>query len=514
MLTLLLALATAAPTAILHQGRLLDVQGTPVNGTQVVTFSLFDSESNPTPEWTEDYTLPLSDGYYSVSLGSTVGNPITDSNLDHAELWIGLSSISLGNFGRSEIGAVPYARNGGGSNTTVAKTTDYTVTPSDASGSTAFSNDGASGLITFTLPPASEGRKVTVLRAADQSVRIASAAGDTIEGSTLVELNTRYGGTTLFAINDALWVQANGDAVTTDIAALQAGATFTNCAQTGRTGPSAAACSVEYASAPVILDNLAVNAGIQSWTAPITGTYRIEAWGAAGGGRSFGPQLCIGGLGGYASGDIALSAGQTIKILVGQQGGHIDDSTTRAQGDGQGLNGAGGGGSFITTTSNSPLIIAGGGGGRFPAHTTCSDLTIHGGQTNWTGQGGGPQQDGDSGAGGGGLTSNGAGTPGELHNNDPGDAFTAGGEGGLPNLTTAITYYTSAEFSAGGFGGGGGARYWSSSSGGGGYHGGKGWNTITSGSSISGGTNYVSGTNQTTQAGQRTGHGQVRITLQ
>ncbi|MFT6145198.1 MAG: hypothetical protein ACJAZO_002982 [Myxococcota bacterium] len=514
MLTLLVALASAAPISIDHQGRLLDVQGTPVNGTEVVTFALYDSASNPTPEWTEDYTLALTDGYYSVSLGSTSGNPVTDAHLDHDELWLGLSSVSLGTLQRSRIGAVPYARNGGGSHTTVAKVADYTVTLSDAAGGTAFSNDGASGLITFTLPQASEGRKVTVLRAADHPVRIASASGDNIEGSTLVELHTRYGGTTLFAINDTLWVQADGDAVSTDISALQAGVTFTNCAQTGRTGPSAAACSVEYASAPVILGNLAVSAGIQSWTAPITGTYRIEVWGAAGGGRSFGPQLCIGGLGGYASGDIALSAGQTLKILVGQQGGHIDDSTTRAQGDGQGLNGAGGGGSFVTTTSNSPLVIAGGGGGRFPNHITCSDLTIHGGQTNWTTQGGGPQQDGDSGGGGGGLTSNGAGTPGELHNNDPGDAFTAGGEGGVPNLTATKTYYTSAEFSAGGFGGGGGARYWSSSSGGGGYHGGKGWNTIASGSSFSGGTNYVSGANQTSQAGQRPGQGQVRITLQ
>ncbi|MFT6146115.1 MAG: hypothetical protein ACJAV2_004005, partial [Myxococcota bacterium] len=88
-----------------------------------MTFSLFDSESNPTPEWTEDYTLALVDGYYSVSLGSTVGNAITDLHLDHPELWLGLSSISLGTLGRSAIGAVPYARNGGGSHTTVAKTT-------------------------------------------------------------------------------------------------------------------------------------------------------------------------------------------------------------------------------------------------------------------------------------------------------------------------------------------------------------------------------------------------------
>jgi hypothetical protein len=518
MLTLLSVLAFAAPQQVPHQGRLLDASGAPVDGTRALTFRLWDAPSGGNQLFSEDLSVPVQDGYYSVELGATPGNRVDDADLAANELWLEVSFTGGSVLSRTRLGSVPYSRNGGGQFTTTAKSANYTILAAEASGANAFTNGGATGTITFTLPPAAPGRKVTLLRSAPQTIRIVPDTGDTIEGATLYELRTSYGGTTLYAVDNTVWIQGEGDA-TSDTGALAAGVVFTTCGQTGRFGPSAAQCATEYASVPAIRDRVSVTAGIQTWTAPVAGTYRIEAWGAEGGGRIYSGSHCTGGLGGYASGDITLTAGQAIKILVGQKGGSIDDHITRGQGDGLGLNGAGGGGSFVATNANLPLIVAGGGGGRHPDQAGCADGTIHGGHAGYgTTQGGGVQQDGDSGAGGGGFSSNGAGDWGEQHNNDPGRSFVNGGQGGEANQgqvggCCSYTYYQTVEQASGGFGGGGGTRYWSSSSGGGGYHGGKGWNTVEGAATNSGGSNYVSGVNTSSLPGLRTGHGQVKITL-
>ena len=53
---------------------------------------------------------------------------------------------------------------------------------------------------------------------------------------------------------------------------------------------------------------------IQSYTVPITGKYRIECWGAQGGTDG----NIAGGLGGYTSGNINLTKGRTLYVVVGQ----------------------------------------------------------------------------------------------------------------------------------------------------------------------------------------------------
>ena len=61
--------------------------------------------------------------------------------------------------------------------------------------------------------------------------------------------------------------------------------TFTNCGETGRQGPTLAECKSSYDNVwenDTDLFNV-VTQGIQEWTVPITGTYRIEASGAQGG---------------------------------------------------------------------------------------------------------------------------------------------------------------------------------------------------------------------------------------
>ena len=95
---------------------------------------------------------------------------------------------------------------------------------------------------------------------------------------------------------------------------------------------------------------------IVNWTVPAgVTTITMEAWGAEGGNNN--SSNVRPGLGAYIKGDITVTPGQTLKILVGQQ-----PATTNGNG--------GGGGTFVTTSTNAPLIIAGGGGGS--AQTTDS----------------------------------------------------------------------------------------------------------------------------------------------
>ncbi|MBP3284399.1 MAG: hypothetical protein J6M02_02745 [Clostridia bacterium] len=96
--------------------------------------------------------------------------------------------------------------------------------------------------------------------------------------------------------------------------------------------------------------------GVQTYTAPVAGLYKLEAFGAGGG--------ASGGAGGYSVGYVQLSANQTLYIVVGGSGG-----SSRYNGGGSP---GGGGATHIATVSgtlaqlgnvSNVLLIAGGGGG-------------------------------------------------------------------------------------------------------------------------------------------------------
>ena len=93
--------------------------------------------------------------------------------------------------------------------------------------------------------------------------------------------------------------------------------------------------------------------GIQQWTLPYTGDYRIEAIGAAGGYDTESNGGIYRGRGARMKGTFGLSKGERIQILVGQEGGI---NTVRSAA-------GGGGGTFVVRGSSTPLIVAGGGGG-------------------------------------------------------------------------------------------------------------------------------------------------------
>ena len=254
-----------------------------------------------------------------------------------------------------------------------------------------------------------------------------------------------------------------------------------------------------------------VTTGIQYWTAPATGTYSIEAFGAQGG--SGGTR--IGGKGVRMSGNFTLTEGEIIRILVGQKGqtgGHSQNTSQFVS--------SGGGGTFVVktpyNTNPSILVVAGGGGGSADNTWTVADgrggLTStngnsgQGGISGGTAGGGGDGGGGDgSGPGGAGFSGNGSVDP--LSGNSGGEnskSFLNGGRGGRNSRSWGGPEIY------GGFGGGGGGGGLAAG-GGGGYSGGGGgtWSSTQAGG---GGGSYNNGTSQSNQVDSKTGDGQVTIT--
>ena len=192
--------------------------------------------------------------------------------------------------------------------------------------------------------------------------------------------------------------------------------TFTNCGATGRNGPTLANCKSSYNTSwenNTDYFNVPNDAGIQHWTVPITGIYKIEVWGAQGG--SHGSNY-PGGKGAYMLGYFSLTEGDGLKIIVGQTAADISSGSGAA---------GGGGGSFVVSSNNTPLIIAGGGGGRRNTSSTGFISNTHG-TTSTSGQSASSQ------SGSGGSNGNG-GSSGE-----PNGSGTGGPGGGL--LTNCLLY--------------------------------------------------------------------------
>ena len=291
--------------------------------------------------------------------------------------------------------------------------------------------------------------------------------------------------------------------------------TFTTGNKIGRTGPSLAELLAVYDTTTYSwLSNTSnfnmLTNGIQLWTVPKTGTYRITSRGAQGSA----PESTTGGRGAVMRGDFSLTAGEKIQILVGQTApvgvvARVNKSSS------------GGGGSFVvkytgvTNIVADILVIAGGGGGTGsdrPANADASTTTS--GLAGRLGGAGGTNGSGGTGTGsnggGGGFLTNGTQT-------GFGSSFLNGGLGGAINASYAAN--------GGGFGGGGSPtngvlfRY----AGGGGYSGGGASTTFgnldgsgsTTGHWGGGGGSYNAGSNQSNLSGNsgNTGAGSVLIEL-
>ncbi len=255
--------------------------------------------------------------------------------------------------------------------------------------------------------------------------------------------------------------------------------TFTNCGQTGRTGPSQASCRSAYSTSWDDSDaNFTVVSGIQIWTVPYTGSYRIEAVGAAGSAGNGG--TAAGGNGAKIQGDFSLSAGDKIRILVGQMGSNTGSSSS------DGASGSGGGGSFVVsgtsgTEDNQVLLIAAGGNGSNDPIYQRTNTPGTGGSHTSSGTGTAENNGGSYRGTSGGASTNGA-------------SFANGGQGG--------TYTRGGSTGFGGFGGGGATD--DSPTGGGGWVGGTTGNVSA--------FSKNNGTNQSGTSAFNSTHGQVTIT--
>ncbi len=273
-----------------------------------------------------------------------------------------------------------------------------------------------------------------------------------------------------------------------------------SCNATGQGGPSQAQCNAAYLNGP-LAGKVTVTGGIQAWTVPADGTYRIEASGGQGAANS---GTLVGGKGARVRGDFALKTGQVLKFLVGQQGAKSPSATSSG----------GGGGTFVVLNDTTLLLAAGGGGGLggAAAGQTGVDGALTGDGTKDSfgfGTGGTAGTGGSSGSpastvgGGGGGGYSGDGKPKQLTSGYPGKAYTLGGLGGLSRQG----------FASGGFGGGGGNSESSAGGGGGGGYSGGAGGTFSNAQygGGGGGGSYNVGQNAVGTAGVQTGNGAVTV---
>ena len=114
----------------------------------------------------------------------------------------------------------------------------------------------------------------------------------------------------------------------------------------------------------------------QTFTVPVSGTYRLETWGAQGGTFQILETILSGGYGGYSSGNISLEKENKLYITVGSQGtaGNSYQTATQYIGYG-GYNGGGNGGLGLLESEGKYFSSGTGGGGA----TSIQNILINNG---------------------------------------------------------------------------------------------------------------------------------------
>ena len=265
--------------------------------------------------------------------------------------------------------------------------------------------------------------------------------------------------------------------------------TFTNANAIGSKGPTLSDIKREYSSAPWTQDekflNMVNDNGIQLWTVPEDGKYRIKAIGAASSvSKPYGKGRDI---------EVVtnLKKNDKIKILVGQMGG-VSVATNDISG--------GGGGTFVVKNNNEVILVAGGGGSSdlqqdrnsnaAPTNTgKGEDVKINDNRINLGGVNGGAGKGISGGAGFNEDSGVGGGNNSVLDNWSPfygsvAKSFINGGTGAEVNASfnelMLVWRGKTGHFAVGGFGGGGASIFaeGNAAGGGGGYSGGGGGERI------------------------------------
>lgn len=137
--------------------------------------------------------------------------------------------------------------------------------------------------------------------------------------------------------------------------------------------------------------NFGYTGGIQTFTAPVAGTYKLVCYGAQGG-----TYRNVGGYGGYAYGNVALSKGQTIYVVVGgvpyNGGGNCTGAYASKGGGATHMAKRTGLLSTLNSYRSDVIIVAGGGGGGGDYGTGGTGGGASGGNGNGAGGGRGATQ--------------------------------------------------------------------------------------------------------------------------
>ncbi|XP_039769031.1 ALK tyrosine kinase receptor isoform X1 [Ornithorhynchus anatinus] len=181
------------------------------------------------------------------------------------------------------------------------------------------------------------------------------------------------------------WETAHGEVPISDPTAHWL---FTTCGASGPRGPTQTQCNNAYRNSNLTVEVGAEGSlkGVQIWRVPVTDTYRISGYGAAGG--KGGKNTMMRSYGVSVLGIFDLQKGDTLYILVGQQGedacphtNHViqkvcigesnvieeEIQVNRSVNEWAGGGGGGGGATYIFKILDGepvPLIVAAGGGGR------------------------------------------------------------------------------------------------------------------------------------------------------
>lgn len=554
--------AFAAPTAVPYVGYLTYAAGGLVDQDVDVTVAIYDAATEGTALWgPHDYSdTPVSEGVFSILLGGG-GTPDVAPALDSgAALWLGFSINGAPMVPRQAIHSVPFARRADNAAQLGGEpAANYTLTadlPNAAlSGSFSDLDDVPTDLATATgtagtlaIFDGAHSLGNSALRQVGSDIAIGTVtprASLDVAGSIRIGNDTsactvdnegalRWTGTALELCASGAW-----GAVSVAGAGAESGLfpftshTFTNCGQTGHTGPSLTQCQSVYTSTesagwrndPLLY---AVSGGIQQWTVPEEGIYRLEATGAHGGCDS-------GGAPAYLRGEFSLTAGTVLHILVGHRGS-CSSGNARS---------GGGGGSFIVADGTSPLLVAGGGGGGGgngqggtattdvdaldPVNISCGAPGAGdnggggGGGANYGSGGGGGyftngghfgfNQYNQSGGGGGNQSVPGGNGGGVVCNNSGGRSFLNGGQGGNGGTcgpSPEVGGFGGGGHGSGGNGNGGGGGGWSG--GAGGHHKQNGTPCTGNNNDSTGGGSFNGGTNKFGEVASTYAHGTVSVT--
>jgi microcystin-dependent protein len=202
-------LAATAPATVGYQGRLYDQNGNPITATVSVVFALYAAATGGTAVWTETQSVTLTDGYFTVQLGSVTafGSTAFDGTVRYLGVTVGSDSEMTP---RTSIASVPYALNAVNAATATTATTANTAlsAPPDARFGTNTSVAVAGTGATCTLGEVilTAGTVANGMPAQGQLLQISSYA------PLFSLLGTTYGGdgVTTFALPDLRSAAPNG----------------------------------------------------------------------------------------------------------------------------------------------------------------------------------------------------------------------------------------------------------------------------------------------------------------